>query len=901
MLEGMTVRPAPLVLAVSLLLLHACGGGSGSPPEPEVAAPDVPGGAAETETGGVPEVESPLFARKVETEADLIGGPGAYGEVGKAWVLGNEVARFLVQDAGVSVGLDLYGGNLIDADLVRPGGAPGEDRFRETFPIVDFRVLVPETIEVANDGSAGDEAVLRVRGGLGPSRILDLLDGLAGDADLEVTLDYVVRPGEPVLTLRTTLSNPGPAPVSVAVGDFLAYGKLLRLMTREAGFAPPEDAGTVAALSSRGDHVSYAWGRADGPIDVPLSDGSGTAALLSFDLEVPAGGSTTFERFLALGDGSPSSALDVVLEKQGEGLGTIEGKVVDHSSGDGPASGIRVTALSTGEGSHAVAEAVSGEGGSFQMGLAPGLYQVVAWAPDRLRSPAATVEVAAGAKTALDLAAGPSATFEVEVTTGGPTTETGATAPVQVSLELLAGEAPDARLGEEVPRGQARIAFLGAGLDAFTVRPGKYRVVVSRGPEYERLVLPSLDVAGGAKVTGHLDRVVDTAGFVACDFHQHTIGSLDSSARLDEKLRENLAAGVECAALTDHDNVIDLSPLVSALGAEPVFHAVAGNEISVNGVGHFNAFPLPIDPADPYALVGAKLWADRTIEELFAALRSLPGDRTLQVNHPRSTPLKGYFTNLRLDPTTALPKAKGQVLALDFDALEVNADLGGAASFTTEGYAGWSADPGESVPVLADWFGLLAAGHAICATGNSDAHDPGDDVGYPRTYLRIPEAGDDPALLTDDLVTAAIRRQHAVVSRGAFLQVDVGGAFRMGLEDPVVPEAPGTPIGLHVRALVPPWLVLDALELYENGLLVETRPAVPPSGAGGDTGSATLWFDGVFDLAPASDAFYVVLARGPELGLPVFGGFTYAFTNPIYVDVAGDGWEPPGGPFPPRR
>ena len=79
--------------------------------------------------------------------------------------------------------------------------------------------------------------------------------------------------------------------------------------------------------------------------------------------------------------------------------------------------------------------------------------------------------------------------------------------------------------------------------------------------------------------------------------------------------------------------------------------------------------------------------------------------------------------------------------------------------------------PSDNIPVLADWFGMLNRGWPICAIGNSDSHDPGDDAGYPRTYLDVGHS--DPSALTDDAVKAAIRAQKAVISRGAWLDVTV--------------------------------------------------------------------------------------------------------------------------------
>src|SRR6516165_6362160 len=67
-------------------------------------------------------------AGKVTKASELIGGPVAYGRENDVWKLYNAKVRFLVQDVGTSVGLDLYGGSLLDADLGREG--PGNDLFR---------------------------------------------------------------------------------------------------------------------------------------------------------------------------------------------------------------------------------------------------------------------------------------------------------------------------------------------------------------------------------------------------------------------------------------------------------------------------------------------------------------------------------------------------------------------------------------------------------------------------------------------------------------------------------------------------------------------------------------------------------------------------------------------------
>lgn len=841
-----------------------------------------PDGAADTDVVTPP---STVWARRVDDPTDLIGGPGAYALAGKSYVIGNSRARFIIQDKGAAVGLSLFGGNLIDADLVRPEGEPGRDSFREMFALVDFRVIRPTKVTVLNDGASGEEAVLRVSGTLEKSGILGFLDDFADTTPFDVDLDYVLRPDTTLLIMRTRIRTADGSAAQVSVGDFLGFGKQLDLFTPEGGYGPPEKAGNPSMIASRGKGSSYAYGRLEGDLIVPFTDASGTGAFLDFELNIPAGGEAVSERFFIVGDGSPSSVVDVAYEAMGRQTGQISGVVRDESGS--PLAGVYATALLVpaggGEPDHAANQMMTDESGAFSMRVMPGTYRVVASGQGRLRTTSGDVSVAAGAQEAVTLDLGARARIDVRFTVDGPKPTLGATAPVKVSLQALAGaQMPDARLGEVTVAGQAHITFAGPDADSFSVAPGHYRVVVSRGAEFERVVIEDWEAKDGVTLSGHLARVLDTEDFIGCDFHQHTIGSLDANSTLEDKLRENLAAGLECAATTDHDNILDMRPVIEALGAEAAFHSVVGNELSVNGVGHFNAYPLPVDPAEPQALVGAQLWAGRTITELFAKLRALPGERTIQINHPRSDPLKGYFVSLRLDPWSGVA-SKGTP-AEDFDAIEVNAELGAAASYTGAGWAAWRVDSGSGVPVLADWFAMLNRGQTVAAVGNSDSHDVGDDAGWPRTYLRL--GTDAPGEVTDEAITQAIRDQRAIVSRGAFLHVLADGVRRMGHTELV--DASAGVVSIAVQAEVPPWLRLDTVELYVNGLLVESRPTTAPAAGG------TRWFDGVFEVAVAEDAWVVILTRGPALASPVFNGFTYAFTNPIYLDFDGGGITPPG-------
>ncbi|MCS6914211.1 MAG: hypothetical protein RMK29_12825 [Myxococcales bacterium] len=169
--------------------------------------------------------------------------------------------------------------------------------------------------------------------------------------------------------------------------------------------------------------------------------------------------------------------------------------------------------------------------------------------------------------------------------------------------------------------------------------PGDYRVVVSRGPEWtrheERI---SLQAGGEVRVVARLAHAVPTPGYVACDFHQHTVRSPDSAVLVEDRVVTYLAEGVDFVSTSDHDVIIDLEPAIAALGASAQLDSVPGVEMTPFGYGHFISFPLPFDPLSPTG--GAFDWGGGEEPNIapagiFAGVRAL-GARVIQINHPRT-------------------------------------------------------------------------------------------------------------------------------------------------------------------------------------------------------------------------------------------------------------------------
>lgn len=190
-------------------------------------------GLAAMVAAGCQEAEQQANARRVATRTDLIGGPSALGEVGD-YLLENDQIRVVVQDKGFSRGFGVYGGSLIDIDRRRqvdPGtstGGVGRDQFGELFPVAFLQALVPEQVDIVNDGSDGETAIVRVSGNGGDflsltkslnqavlnsheleGGLLGILDpeNLDGDPKIGYEVFYELAPGARYVRIRVRMTN----------------------------------------------------------------------------------------------------------------------------------------------------------------------------------------------------------------------------------------------------------------------------------------------------------------------------------------------------------------------------------------------------------------------------------------------------------------------------------------------------------------------------------------------------------------------------------------------------------------------------------------------------------------------------------------------------------------------
>ena len=503
-------------------------------------------------------------------------------------------------------------------------------------------------------------------------------------------------------------------------------------------------------------------------------------------------------------------------------------------------------------------------------------------------------------------------------------------------------------------------AFAGAdGRVELTVPPGEWEVWVSRGPEFtveRRRVQVSPKSSG--QIAAQLRRVLDTAGWIAGDFHVHADPSLDSSLPLEERVLSAAAGGLELLTSTDHNFVTNYAPHIERLGLQDHLTSIVGLELTTLEAGHFNGFPLKYDVGQ--ITKGAFEWSQRTPDELFDAIRQRgaygPEQTIVQVNHPRDSIL-GYFEQHNFNPLTAqvdelaafdfgnLVAPSGEAFytpegestfSLDFDAMElfnggVVAQVRSAARPTSieglnipaETLAELPTEPGTVLceadgdvaypGAVDDWFNLLNLGRRVTGTGNSDSHDS-EDIGVPRTYLRL--GVDSPRDVDGRAVVQAFQDHAALVTNGPFVDVSVDGR-PIGAE--VRTEA--STVQLKVDVQVAPWLDARRGRITANGVTVEAFTFETQDGRFTRTFTLPVpkdtWFvvevEGDTNLFPVAPPITIppsqiddaLVSIGGPLGFgaseygdlepgPLQRWTPYAITNPIWVNVGDAAWSPAG-------
>jgi hypothetical protein len=861
----------------ALLLLAGCS----AAPAPDPITPFLP---ALPPTGGPPVAVAGLLD-PFSYGAERVPGPASQGLLGDLYMR-NDVIRLTVQSPGRAIGPCPWGGNVIDADFLVD---PAEDQLGEVAPFLQLgRTVNFDRVEITRDGSQGGPAVLRLYGHDALDDYINVT-GLGGfteaiqsdyradvDLGLEVAVTYVLQPGASALDIYYTFYNPGPDPRATTFGTITDTGAQIEIFHPGLGFGelqaqdlldgskplPPIE---YSALLGQG--IAYGIvplyddpGVRGAPFPVAGVDVELYDVAAPFDaigpkgqsLVVPPRGAVT--RHVQLVLAREAGGVEAAVRQAKRDLTRVLAARVRDGAGQALA-GARVTVEETSGASPRLVTTLTADGaGRAATLVVAGQYRLTAEGPGWLRSTPVDLVVGA-ADQAADLTVATAAPLDYTIHDNK-----GLASPGKVIVVGAPANAPDRRFRDvtkdALPLGIAGwIASLHGDSSSGTrfdhpipLAPGRYRVVIGRGPEWSRFE-QTLDVpASGARVAARLGRVLDTAGYVACDFHQHTHVSPDSPVPPSDRVVTYLAEGVELVSTSEHDVHLDYKPFIGALGAGGLMDSMIGVEVTPFDYGHFIGYPLQVNPLSPNG--GALDWGggdgpDLAPADIFAGLRAL-GARVVQVNHPRAAPGADVISTFQQtfdraglafdfagrsfggSATVPLPAAElglpdgAELFSPKFDALEVYNGVSYRAIPDGDSHL----DP-VTDNCLRDWMNFLSFGFTPTAVGDSDSHTwLAAPAGLPRTMVRV---GDDSVLgiekgVADDVVevVSGLLPRDVVVTNTPMMALTVDGTT-MGQ----VAQHQGGPLAIAVRVQTPEWAPVDTVEVFANA----TFDVPPPKGA----------------------------------------------------------------------
>lgn len=418
------------VFALFLLTFISCGSGE---KQSNTNLNDIDPGVFGPNVSGTP--QGFRGAGVINDNAFLIGGPVAQGRQGDI-LLQNDKIRLIIQKPGRNTGVGLFGGNIIDADIMRSEGQQGRDNFATFFPLVNVSWTVNvQKVEILNHDFSQGPVVIRTTGVIDvydyiQANIIkplakmsknngridvsfetsfdDLFDPFTNIPSLKnispaVVTDYTLKQDKNYVIVETHLFNQSESEnVKMVVGDWINGSGTLEPFIPGTGFLNSAIINSLGALlfGELYDNVGVSYGYFYNPLPFQKEDGtfrttggmfvSGVfpiglgESLIGGVLPIAEGskasvknelvpGTNTFTRYFVVGNGDLDSVLRGGFEALGVSKVKITGNVKDYLGSS--VSNARVVVLekdSQGKATIPVSVIKSKNDGSFEAYLSSG-------------------------------------------------------------------------------------------------------------------------------------------------------------------------------------------------------------------------------------------------------------------------------------------------------------------------------------------------------------------------------------------------------------------------------------------------------------------------------------------------------------------------------------------------
>lgn len=418
------------------------------------------------------------------------------------------------------------------------------------------------------------------------------------------------------------------------------------------------------------------------------------------------------------------------------------------------------------------------------------------------------------------------------------------------------------------------------------IPPGAYAVTISHGPEFD-IVSTQINVTGGETVplAAKLVRSVETPGWVSGDFHSHSSPSGDNTSSQLGRVLNLVAEQIEFAPCTEHNRISTYQPHIERLGIASQLATVSGIELTSEPLplNHQNAFPMKMVPRTQDN--GAPIAGpdpESQIERL--ALHDNRSHKLVQVNHP-DIGWMFYDKDGDTKPDSGFERMFPFMDVMEVHPIDQVLSLGPLTDHAGKMY------PNN----IFAWMQLLNQGFRIYGVVNTDAHYNFHGSGWIRNWIQ--SSTDDPARIDHMEMVRATEQGRVVMSNGPYLEMT---ARETGKSDAYVAgqdiKAASGKITLKVRVQCPNWLDVNRLFVLVNGRMHPThnysREKTPDAFRSG-----VVKFERALDLELKSDA-HIIVATGNTAGRlgSIYGSEKdntrpAAMTNPIFVDIDGNGFQ----------
>src|SRR5262245_1346559 len=320
-----------------------------------------------------------------------------------------------------------------------------------------------------------------------------------------------------------------------------------------------------------------------------------------------------------------------------------------------------------------------------------------------------------------------------------------------------------------------------------------------------------------------------------------------------------LADGVDFFASTDHDRRTSYVPDIAAIpGASTLLATAPGEEITSFDYGHWNAWPMDVNPAlvnggavdfggaapDGQDFPSFGNYSLTPADIIDAAHLDPGASNTVQVNHIHSffgieggsglgidtgaTPPQSVVPGAarRLNPAVTNYFPEDSPGVAKFDALEIWIGDDRAQVYTN--FLGQNAG---------DWINLLNQGYRPTGVADSDTHDRVSGAsGFPRTFVASPIDAPSGLGAIAETLSQNVNDGRVFGSNGPMVRVSVvaastgeEGRLQLGFTTQIATTDGAVDVQVDVQS--PDWAEFDTIELYVNSTTTCSQSSVQ-SGAG---------------------------------------------------------------------